>query len=52
MERVIRDLLYRQRPSHWWVRGFSCPVQVCPGGGVMVVVHCCRVELQVDTARV
>jgi hypothetical protein len=43
---------HRQRLSLWRVFGFICPVQVWPGGGVTVVVHCPSVGDQVDTARV
>src|SRR2546430_1929220 len=43
---------HRQRPSHWWVLGFICPVQVCPGGGVTVVSQRCSVRFQVEVALV
>src|SRR5882724_3836024 len=43
---------HRQRPSHWRVFGFRRPVQVRPGGGVIVVSQRCNVGDQVDTARV
>jgi hypothetical protein len=43
---------HRQRPSHYCVRGLSCPLQVFPGGGVMVLSHRERVLLYVLTARV
>jgi hypothetical protein len=45
---LIQTADHRQLSTTWWVWESHRLVQVFPGGGVMVVCHCCSASLRVD----